>query len=53
MSLTPGTDSPRPEPDPGEDHDPLRDWGRTARLCVLYLAQGVPPVLLLWLTSRR
>jgi hypothetical protein len=39
--------------DPGQDRDPLRDWGRTARLCAIYLAQGVPPVLLLWLTGRR
>lgn len=53
MSVTPGTDSPYSEPDPGEDRDPLRDWGRTARACAYYLAQRVPPVLILWLAGRR
>lgn len=53
MSLTPGTDNPSPEPDPGEDNDALRDWGRMARLCAIYLARSVPPVLIFWLANRR
>ena len=52
-SITPGSDNPSSEPDPGDDRDPLRDWGRTVRLCAVYLAQGVPPVLIFLLASRR
>jgi hypothetical protein len=59
MTVTPGNDVPPGADDGGRDggddiRDPLASWGRTARLCVLRLAQGaavaVPP--LLWALRR-
>ena len=52
VSITSGPDTPDPNPDQGQDRDPL-NWDRVLKLCALYLAQGIPPALIFLLANRR
>ena len=38
---------------PESSIDPLRNWGRTARLCVIRLVAARPAVMMAWLSTRR
>jgi hypothetical protein len=61
MSKLPAPDDQEPARHGGESPDLIRDavaagWGRTARLCMVLMARGLPAVLaivLTWLLSRH
>jgi hypothetical protein len=53
MKLTPSRDPARPNEGDDDLRSVLHGWDTTVRYCVVTLVTAVPPVVIIWLTSRR